>query len=87
MRIKEHRVMCNVDNATYLFTVEEFLNCIPPWPHKFRLRLPSFSSPPAITYYGASYHVCVENAAAFLVRQLDQAGIDKNPLSASYNLT
>jgi hypothetical protein len=89
MRIKEHRFAFNVDNETYLFTIEEFLSGIPPWPHKFRLQLPPFSSPPAITYYGASCYACVENAAAFLVRQLDQSGIGKNSLEgpSQHNLT
>lgn len=89
MKIKEHRFTFNVDNETYLFTIEEFLSGIPPWPHKFRLQLPPFSSPPAITYYGSSWYACVENAAAFLVRQFDQSGAGKNRLSDSLqrNLT
>jgi hypothetical protein len=80
MKTKGHRFTFNVDNEEYLVTAEEFLSGTPPWPHRFRSQLPPFSSPPAITYYGASCDACVENVAAFLVRQLDQSGTDKRPL-------
>jgi hypothetical protein len=80
MKIKVHRFTFNVASETHSFTVEEFLSGTPPWPHKFRLQLPPFPSTPAIPYYGASWYACVEYAAAFLARQLDQSGSDKNAL-------
>jgi hypothetical protein len=72
MLLKEHRFKF-VLGTTHIFTIEEMVQGLAVWPHKFRLRLPASSKSEAKSFYGASCYEVAEKAAQFIAENSHQS--------------
>jgi len=74
MLLKEHRFKFFAGTETYFFTIEELVNGLAGWPHRFRIKLPASSGSQAKTFYGESCYDAAEKAAQFLATNSRQSG-------------